>query len=523
MTKPLISIIVTTYNTEKFVKICLDSIIDQDYPNKQIIVVDDGSTDKSVEVATKILSKLPKGTSLIIEKPHTNAPDTRNTGFKEAKGDYILFLDTDKKLAPGWFTNNIDFLEKNPEYGFQYGGYSICDDDALENVIMEYRADTFDTFFLKQFNYIDGSNIMRVECFDYVVRKQGGWDPELKSLQDWDIWLTITEKYKGYYEPTINFYTALPGGSGISCPPEEWLNRMDAVKKKHGLKDNKLCVTSLGAPEHAKKMAKVLDADFRIMPSQKPHRYEMIYCLGFYPQAIDSHASIFKDHKGVRLIHWIGTDILQLAQLQNISALKVKEILNSEFKNQLSEVEYAQDRLKFMGVKTDIVPLPVENEVDVCPLPEDFSVAVYVPDNNREVHNLELLKEIMQIMPDVKFKVFGTASEVGEQDNIEYLGYLDKDKMKKLIQDTSMLLRLTVHDGLPLSVCEWIMAGRNVLFNKKLPYCEITENDSKQIVDKIREMKTLPLNEIGAQYYRKWLNKDNYIKKIYGYLKKTKA
>ena len=520
MSQPKVSFIITTYNTEKWIPQVVASIREQDWSNKEIIIVDDGSQDGSLSVAKSFEGK--KDTK-VIEKTHSGAPQTRNRGFQEATGDYILFLDTDSKLKPGTIRKQVEFLESHREYGFYYGGYVICSDEELEKPVMEFRSDPFDRYFLEQFNYISGTSLMRKECFEYAVEKQGGWDPNIQSLQDWDLWLTITKKYKGYHDQEILFATYLPGSSGISKDSaSHWLKRLRAIKKKHELKENDICVTSLGAPEHARKIAKLIGADYRLMPSQKPHNYKMIYLLGFYPQAIDNHAAVFRNHNGVRLIHWIGTDILQLMTLPYWTALQVKKVLDDSFPHQLSEVEMTHDELKKMQIETEIVPLPVALDISEQPLPKEYAVAIYRPETNRQVHSVEVIDQIMHSMPDVKFKVFGTPQEIGEQNNVEFLGKLDEEGMKKLIKKTSLLLRLTVHDGLPLTACEWILAGRHVLTNHTFPYCEKTNGEVADVIDKIRRMKDLRENTIGASYYRDWLDIDNYKEKIHGYLKRKR-
>jgi glycosyltransferase involved in cell wall biosynthesis len=91
---PLVSIIIPAFNSEKFLAECIDSAIGQTWPNKEIIVIDDGSTDGSLKIAQayaglKVISQNNKGASA-----------ARNAGLKEAKGAYLQFLDADDLLSP---------------------------------------------------------------------------------------------------------------------------------------------------------------------------------------------------------------------------------------------------------------------------------------------------------------------------------------------------------------------------------------------------------------------------------------
>ena len=91
--KTLISIIVPVYNTEKYIERCLDSIMKQDYPNFEVILVNDGSTDESGIIIQKYKEKY-KNISYI-KQENKGVGAARNAGIKVAKGDYISFVDSD--------------------------------------------------------------------------------------------------------------------------------------------------------------------------------------------------------------------------------------------------------------------------------------------------------------------------------------------------------------------------------------------------------------------------------------------
>lgn len=95
MNKPLVSIIIPVYNAEKYLEETLLSAINQTWPNKEIIIVDDGSTDNSLSVAKKYENDWIK----IFTQKNKGASATRNKGIAEAKGNYIQFLDADDLLS----------------------------------------------------------------------------------------------------------------------------------------------------------------------------------------------------------------------------------------------------------------------------------------------------------------------------------------------------------------------------------------------------------------------------------------
>lgn len=117
MKKNLISIIVPIYNTEQYLSQCIDSIINQTYSNIEILLLNDGSTDNSLEICKKY-EKLDNRI-IVIDKKNSGVSDTRNTGIKLAKGKYIMFVDSDDVLD----RECVEIIEKNTNSNY----LTICD------------------------------------------------------------------------------------------------------------------------------------------------------------------------------------------------------------------------------------------------------------------------------------------------------------------------------------------------------------------------------------------------------------
>lgn len=94
--KPFISVVIPLYNKEKSIAQSLKSVLDQTYTNFEIVVVDDGSTDKSVEVVKNIGNERIQ----LLGQPNAGPSKARNTGVKNSKGDWVVFLDADDELLP---------------------------------------------------------------------------------------------------------------------------------------------------------------------------------------------------------------------------------------------------------------------------------------------------------------------------------------------------------------------------------------------------------------------------------------
>ncbi|MEG1442219.1 MAG: glycosyltransferase [Oscillospiraceae bacterium] len=93
-----LTIIIPVYNAEKYLRRCISSIIEQDYPNLELILVNDGSTDNSFS----IMREFP---AIILDKQNGGAASARNEGLRYATGDFIMFVDSDDSLAPGCLKN----------------------------------------------------------------------------------------------------------------------------------------------------------------------------------------------------------------------------------------------------------------------------------------------------------------------------------------------------------------------------------------------------------------------------------
>ncbi|SEW03226.1 glycosyltransferase family 2 protein [Chitinophaga arvensicola] len=100
MNNPRLSIVVAFYNVEKYLDACLSSVIDASIEDSEIIVVNDGSTDRSFEIATAFQQRYPDKIK-VVNKEQGGMSDARNFGLAEARGEYIMFFDSDDLVMPG--------------------------------------------------------------------------------------------------------------------------------------------------------------------------------------------------------------------------------------------------------------------------------------------------------------------------------------------------------------------------------------------------------------------------------------
>lgn len=105
--EPRISIIIPIYNAEKFLPECLDSVLHQDFPPFELLLIDDGSTDDSGAIADRYATKDSR--IVVVHQPNTGVSAARNRGLELAQGEYIAFIDADDRVSPTYLSNFIPF------------------------------------------------------------------------------------------------------------------------------------------------------------------------------------------------------------------------------------------------------------------------------------------------------------------------------------------------------------------------------------------------------------------------------
>jgi glycosyltransferase involved in cell wall biosynthesis len=233
----MISIIIPVYNHAKSLRRCLNSLAGQDFKDFEIIIVNDGSIDNTSEVAREFIECFKKDGIRyeIIEQGNKGAPNARNHGYRESKGDFILFCDADAILERNCLSEMIKALEGNLgvsyAYSAHYWGRKI------------FKLWPFDANKLRQMPYIHSVSLIRKKDFPIT-----GWDENIKRLQDWDLWLTMLEEnHQGVWidKPLFKIST---GGTMSSWLPsvaykifpflpgvKKYKKALEIVKKKHNL------------------------------------------------------------------------------------------------------------------------------------------------------------------------------------------------------------------------------------------------------------------------------------------------
>lgn len=460
--KPTFSAIVPVYDVpEDVFKRCLMSIADQDYENLEVVIVANGGDQKAFDMASEFAKGRENWKVLFTEEK--GACEARNRGFKESTGDIVAFINSDYILKIGCIAMWVDELVKHPECGFVYGAYEY-------RVMPRFAFDSkpFDTFELAQENYIDcGFPLWR----KHVVE----WDPAVKSLQDWDFWIRVVKQgVKGHYlGREISFIAEPPRPKGLSHDSSDnWLERVRFIKEKNGIAMSDICVVSHGAKNHASKIAQMMGADYRDVTLHKPHHYKALYLIGWYmrpDQENNPHSGTiiaFRNAGAKIIVHFVGADIYWLRKFTTEQIKEWAGAMKLSCDHILCENQAAQNELASYGIDAQIVPIPPYTNLDVKPLPKDFSVALYLTDRSDfdkylQKHTLSLVKA----MPDVQFKGYGDGAKDFKAHNFKHCGNMTTEEWAQFVYDTSAYVRLVRHDTRPMASDEFVIAGRSVITN----------------------------------------------------------
>ena len=192
---PLVSVIMPTYDRAAVLMEAVESVLRQTYPHLELLVIDDGSTDDTLER----LNKIEDGRLRVILANHRGAASARNRGLKEARGEFIGFCDSDDLWVAEKLTWQVDYLRKHPEASLVYGDAASFRDGKIEirSYFKERTPSQGDAFpALLQKNFIpSGSVLMRKVCLDEI----GYFNESLKTSEDYELWLRFCLRFQVSY------------------------------------------------------------------------------------------------------------------------------------------------------------------------------------------------------------------------------------------------------------------------------------------------------------------------------------
>ncbi|MFW9264340.1 glycosyltransferase [Nostoc sp. CALU 546] len=205
---PRISVIIPAYNSEKTIKQTIQSVLNQTFTNLELIVINDGSQDSTLEVVTQIQDSRIK----VFSYSNAGGNVSRNRGLQLAVGEFVSFLDADDLWTPDKLHSQFKALQENVTAKVAYSWTDYIDTNGkclLSGKRINVNGNAYDQLLLNNF-LENGSNPL-------ISRKAlitlGGFDESLNAAQDWDMWLRLASKFDFICVPSIQILYRISANS----------------------------------------------------------------------------------------------------------------------------------------------------------------------------------------------------------------------------------------------------------------------------------------------------------------------
>jgi glycosyltransferase involved in cell wall biosynthesis len=216
---PSISVIIPAYNAEKFIGEAIESVLNQTRPAKEIIVVDDASTDRTAGIARSFGERV----KVLVNEVNSGPGHSRNAGVAASTGDYLAFLDADDKWLPVHLDNLAGLLDKWPEAGFAYGLVQVFGTRSeLGPHFPDLTSDVPHSIFLRLMRttvllpttaLVRRKSFDAVEGFKEIVEMRRG---RRVQVEDYDFFLRLSAHYPGIQSSEITAcYRTYEGQSNV--------------------------------------------------------------------------------------------------------------------------------------------------------------------------------------------------------------------------------------------------------------------------------------------------------------------
>lgn len=220
---PSISAVIPAYNAERTIARAITSALEQTYHLKEIIVVDDGSSDKTSVIAREC-------GAIVRRRPNGGLSAARNTGIRAASGEWIALLDADDFWAPNKLRRQVDTIK--PGTILVYSGIQYFDDRG--NGASQYAVDASSAkSILRYRNPITPSTVLAKR---EMLMQDGGFREDVSACEDWDMWFRLKDlgDFEAVAEPLTKYYVH---PASLSANPERMLHALNKILSSTLLSD----------------------------------------------------------------------------------------------------------------------------------------------------------------------------------------------------------------------------------------------------------------------------------------------
>ena len=192
---PLVSVVTPSYNQASFLEFTIRSVLEQNYPNIEYILVDGGSTDGSVDIIQRYADRF----AWWISEKDRGQTDAINKGFARAKGDILAWLNSDDTYEPHAISDAVELLQGRPDVGLVYGDANFIDENGC--IIGRFPAAQTNYRRLRR-GYV---HIPQQASFwrSDLWKKVGPLDPSFYFAMDYDLWVRLAAQASVQYTPRL--------------------------------------------------------------------------------------------------------------------------------------------------------------------------------------------------------------------------------------------------------------------------------------------------------------------------------
>jgi glycosyltransferase involved in cell wall biosynthesis len=222
---PLVSIVTPAYNQAEYLEAAMKSVLEQDYPALEYIVIDDGSHDDTLAVAQGVAAAYP-GRVQVLRQDNAGQAATLNRGWAMARGSILAYLSSDDLLCPGAVRTMVEALVARPELGVAYCDYWLVDPGGHR--VRPHRARDFDVLEMQVglVCHPGPAAFFRREVFEIA----GGWDERRRQVPDFEFWLRASRHYAFAHVPQrLAEYRIHEGSASFQAMSPERANEIVAV------------------------------------------------------------------------------------------------------------------------------------------------------------------------------------------------------------------------------------------------------------------------------------------------------
>ncbi len=195
--EPVVTVVIPTYNQADYLAEAIDSVLDQDYPRLELVVVDDGSTDDTPAIISGYGDRI-----VAVRQPNQGTAPALNRGIQSATGELICWLSSDDAFVAGKIRRQVEVFAADPGLGVCFTGYETI--DAAGALLTQYpdldpiHPDLFVAVFWR--NPLNGSTAMIPR---EVLQAVGPFNAELRADPDGEMWLRVLSTYRARHVPGI--------------------------------------------------------------------------------------------------------------------------------------------------------------------------------------------------------------------------------------------------------------------------------------------------------------------------------